>query len=196
MVKFSEENKIDQLNKAAEVLQIPSTNNLIHHQFYRSNSWIIISFKNQEKLDSCIKAIDTLKDNNIKLIDISGEETYSYNKNNKQIYRNKSIGIQEEEKITKGGLSQYQEWAYTLTDIPLDLNNNKIKEALKPFRKISDLQIKQKGKWKSASFTIQQLEHLYSLDNRWAISLKNNMARVISKDNFLQTPKERNNFSA
>ena len=137
---------MDQLNKAAEIFQIPSTNNLIYHQFYRSNSWIIISFQNQEKLDFCIKAIDALKDNDIKQINISGEETYGYNKNNKQTYKNKSKGVQEEKKITKEGLFQYQKQAYTLTDIPLNLNNNKIKEALKPFGKISDLQIKQKGK--------------------------------------------------
>ena len=46
MVKFPEENKMDQLNKVAKILQIPLTNNLIHHQVYRSNSWIIISFQN------------------------------------------------------------------------------------------------------------------------------------------------------
>jgi hypothetical protein len=46
------------------------------------------------------------------------------------------------------------------------------------------------------SFTIQQLEHSYSLENRWAIPLGNDMARIAPKENFLQTLKERNNFSA
>ena len=42
---------------------------------------------------------------------------------------------------------------------------------------------------------IQKTKYSYNLENRWAISLGNNMARIASKKNFLQILEERNTFS-
>ena len=98
--------------------------------------------------------MEALKDDDIRLIDISKKETYDHNASNGQVNKNTNKRSQEKKRTTEEKLIQYQEQAYVLTDISLNLNNNKIKEVLKPFGKVSDLQIKQKSKWKSASFTI------------------------------------------
>ena len=88
MAKFPGDSRIEQLSKAAKILQISSTNSLVHHQFHRSNSWLTISFQSQEKLNSCIKAMEALKDDDIRLIDISKKETYGHNASNGQVNKN------------------------------------------------------------------------------------------------------------
>jgi len=141
--KIPGENRKEQLDFISRLLDIPNNNNLITPIFHEGNSWIAMSFSNQEELDNCIITINNQNKKAVKMI--------ALNNNNK---KNK-IRLQEEKNNKpRNNPIQHQEEAYILTDIPLKLSNNKIKEALKPFRKISNFQVKQKGKWKSASFMI------------------------------------------
>ena len=88
--------------------------------------------------------MDSLKDNNIRMIDIS-------DKNNYKIYKSKECSIskpnhssnnQQHEKLGETSkIIQQQEQTFILTDIPIDFDANRIKGALKPFGKIHNLQI-------------------------------------------------------
>ena len=51
------ENRKEQLDYVAAVLQIPSANSLIMSIFHQSNSWIIAHFPSQEKLNKCIDKV-------------------------------------------------------------------------------------------------------------------------------------------
>ena len=188
--KFPGDNRLEQFGEAAKILQISPLNNLITHVFHKGNSWITISFHNQSDLNSCIKAMDALENDCIKLIDISeGKKLKQYNIKNEPSQEEGSKG-----KVNK--TTHHQNQTYTLTDIPLDFDSYRIKGALKPFGKVVNFHISQKGKWKSASFTVHQTKYSHSLENRWAIPLGNSMARIAPERNFLQTIKERNTYTA
>ena len=188
--KFPGENRLEQFNNAAKILQISPLNNLITHSFLQSNSWLTISFHNQENLDHCIETINKLENSDIRLIDLTKKKK----KEQPTIKNNQPQENNGKEKAEKSNHQQVR--SYTLTDIPVEFDNKRIKGALRPFGKIQELQIDQKRKWKSATFTIQQQTQSYSLENRWSIPLGNDMARIAPKENFLQTLKERNNYSA
>jgi len=151
--KLPGDNRLEQFNNIAKILRIPTLNNFITHIFHQGNSWLAISFCSQKDLDICIETIDALKDENVRLVDISDK-----NKTHK-----KQQHTNDEEVVEK---AQQQEQTYMLTDIPLDFNGKKIKKALKPFGNIHGFQITKKGKWKLVSFTVQQTKNSYSLENR------------------------------
>src|SRR5438552_17753298 len=143
--------------------------------------------------------MENLKDNNIKLIDLSRKGRYKSEENNNDRSYQSDNNVDNQSETEKERETNNKFWQnkqdYILTDIPLNCDRNKIKGALKPYGKILDLQINQKRKWKSASVTIQKTKYSHNLENRWAIPLGNNMARIVPKENFLQILEERNIFS-
>ena len=190
--KFPGGNRLEQLNNVAKILQIPSSNNLVTHLLHNGNSWLTISFRNQTDLNFCTEAINAFENNNIKLISLPGEKSNKqYSSETKHIYKKDSDKEEESFRPTS-----QQEHNYILTDIPVDFDNMRIKGALKPFGKVSNFQTNQKGKWKSASFTIHQTKYSHKIENKWAIPLGNNMARIAPSESFPQILKERNSYSS
>ena len=86
-VKIPGENRKEQLDIVANILKIPSTNNLIIPIFHEGNSWIIVHFPNQEKLVECIDRVNSQKAYNINII------VFSNNNRNKKGKRKKYIKI-------------------------------------------------------------------------------------------------------
>src|SRR5438552_3505029 len=145
----------------AAVLQIPSINSLIIYIFHQSNSWIIVYFPNQEKLNKCINKIKSQNTHEINMIALSN--------NNSKGQKNKGKVIFKEETPTKSfDLAK----SYRIMDIPGDFSNDRIKGILKPFGKVIELElIKTKSNTgeKTIQITIESLVHFKDLSNRWSI---------------------------
>ena len=96
--KFPGENKLEQFSIAAKILQIPPLNNLVTYLFHNGNSWLTVLFHNQRDLNLCIKAMEEIKNVNIKLIDISEKRENKHHKiKSNQVQNNK----EKEEKLDK-----------------------------------------------------------------------------------------------
>ena len=94
--KFPGENRLEQFSIAAKILQIPPLNNLVTHLFHNGNSWLTVLFHNQRDLDLYIKAMEEIKNDNIKLINISKKrENKHYKVESNQVQDNK----EKEEKL-------------------------------------------------------------------------------------------------
>ena len=141
--KFSGENQLEQFDKIAKILQIPTTNDFVAHKFHGSNSWLTTHFHNQKDLYAYVKAMENLKDDNIKLIDLSRKERYKSEENNNDRHYQSDNNINNQSETERKKETNNKFWQnkqnYILTDIPLNCNRNKIKGALKPFGKILEL---------------------------------------------------------
>ena len=114
--------------------------------------------------------MEDLKDDNIKLIDLSRKGRYKRKENNNDWPYQSDNNVNNQSETERERETNNKSWQskqdYILTDIPLNCDRNKIKGALKSFEKILDLQINQKRKWKSASIIIQKIKYSHNLENR------------------------------
>src|SRR5436305_9790362 len=123
------ENRNEQLDYMAAVLQISSTNSLISPIFHQSNSWIIAYFPSQEKLNKCINKVKSQNTHEINIIALSNNNSKGQKNKGKVIYK-------EETPIKFYDLTK----SYRIMDIPGDFSNDRIKGALKPFGKVIEFE--------------------------------------------------------
>src|SRR5438552_19094776 len=114
----------------AAVLQIPSINSLIIYIFHQSNSWIIVYFPNQEKLNKCIDKVKSQNTHEINMIALSNNNSKGQKNKGKVIFK-------KETPIKSSDLVK----SYKIIDIPDDFSNNRIKGALKSFGKVIELKL-------------------------------------------------------
>ena len=182
------ENRKEQLDYVAAVLQIPAANSLITPIFHQSNSWIIAHFPSQEKLNKCINKVKSQNTHEINMIALSN--------NNSKGQKNKGKVIcKEETPIKSYDLTK----SYRIMDIPGDFSNDRIKGALKPFGKVIELELietKSNTGEKTIQITIEPLVHSKDLSNRWSIPLGSTMARIYPTGAPTNTLKDRSRYTA
>jgi len=180
-------NRKEQLDHIANILEIPIDNDLITPLFHEGNNWITASFNNPHNLEKCILDIKKKTKQKLNMIALNTKS------NTKNTYKN---NFKEREFKMTEHLNQSK--VYRILDIPLDYSNERIKGALKHFGKIYIKQtIKtQFKKEKVVLVTITPTQYSKEISNRWSIPLGHTMARIVPEEFHEETLRERNQYTA
>ena len=180
--KIPGNNRKEQIDYITKILRLNPDNDLIYPVFHEGNSWITVHFNNSTELNKCIDDINNQYKDTLNMITMSDNKTEWTRKEAKF-------------KMTKH-LNPTK--TYKIMDIPEEVSNIRIKGALKPFGRVTKLEVIENRKntgEKSILATIEPLIHSKDLTNRWSIPLGTLMVRIAPADLETTILKDRNQYT-